>query len=114
MSKHLSSAKSAKDKNTVNLDELALAMHADATFMSDEDYAAAQARLAKREAIMQPYKPLRPTKFGMFVAGLCAGAIIAGLTAFVMSISGVFAGVALAIGTAIILAVAGVQLGADE
>jgi uncharacterized oligopeptide transporter (OPT) family protein len=102
MTSHLSSAKSAKDIGSL--------------FMSDKEYEELKAkhRHAKREQILQPRKPLRPTKFGMFVAGICVGAILAYLTAFVISVSGPGAGIAVAIGTAIMLAVAGVQMGADE
>jgi hypothetical protein len=39
MRKHLSSAKSAKDKPIlVDLDDMALAMYADSMFMNDEEY----------------------------------------------------------------------------
>jgi hypothetical protein len=115
MRKHLSSAKSAKDKYTlVDLDDLALAMHADSTFMSDTEYEAAQARLAKRKAILQPRKPIRLSKYGMFIAGICAGAILAFIINFAATITGPFAAISAAVSTGCILAVIGTSLGADE
>jgi hypothetical protein len=89
-------------------------MHADATFMSDEDYEAAQARLAKRKAIMQPRKPIHPTKFGVFVAGLWIGAAITGLVAYVIHVSGPLSGIAVILGTALIIGVIGVNMGRNE
>jgi hypothetical protein len=116
MSKHLSSAKSAKDKMTlVDLDDLALAMHADATFMSDKDYEAAQARLAKRKQIMAPRKPIHLSRYGLFIAGLTAGALLSLLVAFVMRTTGTLSGIMLAIGTALVLGVIGANIeGVDE
>jgi hypothetical protein len=67
MTAHTSSASSAKDENSfINLDEL----------LRDHEAAQAQARLAKREQIMQPkakQPPLRPTKRGAFIGGLVLG-----------------------------------------
>jgi hypothetical protein len=74
----------------------------------------ARARHAKREQILQPRKPLRLTKFGMFIAGIWAGAAILAIIAFVTQVSGPLAGVAVLIGTATMLAVIGVLLGTDE
>jgi predicted lipid-binding transport protein (Tim44 family) len=109
----LSSASSAKDKLIlVDLDDLALAMHADATGMTDEEYATAQAELDQRKARKQP--PLRPTKFGAFIAGLLAGALLLGLTIFVVSVSGAFAGVALIIGVALMAGVIMANMGDDQ
>jgi hypothetical protein len=115
MRKHLSSTLSAKDKRILsNLDDLNLTMRLESPFMTDTEREAlqAEARHARRRQILQPRKPIHPTKFGMFIAGLIAGALLAGLIAFVTSVIGPGAGGAVAIGTAITLAVIGVQLGA--
>jgi hypothetical protein len=60
------STSSAKDNSVINLDEL----------LRDHEAAQAQARLAKRQQIMQPkakQPPLRATKRGAFVSGLAIG-----------------------------------------
>jgi hypothetical protein len=74
----------------------------------------AEARFARRRQIMQPRKPISLTRFGLFVAGLFAGALFTTLVAFVMSVSGTVAGVALAVGTGMILAVIGTNMGDHE
>jgi hypothetical protein len=114
---HLSSAKSAKDKRILsNLDDLNLTLRLESPFMTDTEREAlkAEARHAKRRQIMQPRKPIRLTKFGLFIAGLLWGAVITLLIAFVVNVSGIFAGVAVALGTALILTVIGVEMGAGE
>lgn len=102
MSKHLSSVKNAKDKLTLHdLDDLDLAMKA-------------EARFAKRVQIMQPRKPIRLSRYGLFIAGLIAGFHITLLTVFVMAVSGTIAGIMLVIGIALILGVIGANMGADK
>jgi hypothetical protein len=117
MSKHLSSATSAKDKRILsNLDDLNLKMRLESPFMTDTEREAlkAEARHAKRRQIMQPLPKLRPTLFGMFIAGILAGALVTLLIAFVSNVSGTGASIALALGIAVTLGVIGVQLGDDE
>jgi len=63
--KPLSSTLSAKDKRTIRN-------------IYNPAQAKADARFAKRQAILNEV-PLRLTRFGVFIAGIWAGAIIAGL-----------------------------------
>jgi hypothetical protein len=58
--------------------------------------------------------PLRPTKFGTFVAGTIVGACFASLTTFVVSVSGPAAGIPLIIGIALVLGAIGVHLGDNQ
>lgn len=103
MTKHLSSVKNAKDTMTLHdLDDLDLAMKA-------------EARFAKREQIMQPRKPIRLSRYGLFIAGLTAGAMFALLIAFVIKTTGPISGIMLVIGIAMILGVIGANIeGVDE
>jgi hypothetical protein len=117
MPSHLSSAKSAKDKRSLsNLDDLDLAMKTDSRFNNHLEYdpVKAEIRHAKRKHIMEPQPKLRLSKYGLFIAGLTAGAAFTGLIAFVIRTTGPGAGLALVIGTAITLGVIGVQMGDDE
>jgi hypothetical protein len=113
----LSSTLSAKDKRILsNLDDLNLKARLESPFMTDTEREAlkAEARLAKRWQIMQPSKPIHLTMYGMFIVGLCAGAIFTGLVNYVVDVSGLLAGLAVIIATMVTLGVAGVQLGADK
>jgi hypothetical protein len=102
MKKHDVSIPSAKDASILsNLDDLALAIQADARF-------------EKRRRILNPPRPLRPTRFGLFIIGLITGALIAMLIAFVMSVTGVVNGIILILGIALLLGTIGVSMGADK
>lgn len=116
MKTHDVSIPNAKDAITVDLGELSLAMPADSTFMSEDEYDTrlAELRHAKRWRILNPPPPLRPTMFGMFIIGLITGALIAMLITFAMSVTGVANGIALVLGIALILGVIGVNMGADK
>jgi hypothetical protein len=74
----------------------------------------AQARLDKRDRIMAPRQPIRLSKYGMFIIGLIAGALIATLIAFVISVTGLANGIAVTLGVAMTLGVIGTSLGTDE
>ena len=74
----------------------------------------AKARLIKREEILNP-RPIHLSRYGLFIAGLTAGALLTLLVAFVMTVSGTLAGVMLAIGTALVLGIIGANIeGIDE
>jgi hypothetical protein len=99
MHKHLSSAARAKDTSY---------------FMTDKEYKAAQARLAKRDAALRSRNPLRPTRYGLFIIGIFVGALLGMLLIYVIRTSGPIAGIMLAFGITMIFGVIGSHLGADK
>jgi len=77
MSSTPSSASSAKDDgNTLDLNELALAMYADSLGLTDEEYEELRAR-NRRPKHMQP--PQNPTTAEAFVAGAFVMLIVAAI-----------------------------------
>jgi predicted lipid-binding transport protein (Tim44 family) len=116
MRKNLSSTSSAKDKSILsNLDDLEIALkYVDPEFMTVGEYEALQARDTHVPLRKPKQPPLHLSRFGVFMVGLIAGALVALLTAFVAITSGAVAGLLLVLGTVMILATIGLSLGASE